>query len=145
VLLGVGEVTGTLASAWSADRFGKRVAAMVGVALIVPTTAMMGTIGSNAVAGVALLVVIAIGFELSWVSALPLFTEIAPGDRAATLGAFFATATVSRAASSAAAGWIYTAGGIATVGVLAAVIAAVLLVTMAVAVSEPPAHPEGAG
>ncbi len=144
MLLGIGEVAGTLGSAWSADRFGKRTAALTGVLIIVPTCAAMGLVGHRAVFGVALLVVAAVGFELSWVSALPLFTEIAPDTRAATLGAFFAVATVSRAVSSAAAGWIYTAGGIAAVGVVAASIATVLAVALRVAVAEPDRHPRPA-
>ncbi len=136
-LLGVGEVLGTLTSASAADRIGKRVAAMIGVGILVPCCAAMGLVGDRAVVGVVLLVVVAIGFELSWVSALPLFTEVAPDRRASMLGAFFAVSTVSRAISSAVSGWIYTAGGIATVGIVTSTVAAVLFVTLATRVTEP--------
>jgi predicted MFS family arabinose efflux permease len=100
-LLGVGEVVGTLTSAWAADRIGKRVAAMAGVAILVPGCAVMGLVGDRAVFGVVLLVIVAVGFELSWVSALPLFTEVAPERRAAMLGAISPVSTPSRAVTSA--------------------------------------------
>jgi predicted MFS family arabinose efflux permease len=136
-LLGVGELTGTLASAWGADRFGKRSCAIAGIALLVPGCAALSLVGHGAAAGVGLLVAIAVGFELSWVSALPLLTEIAPQERAATLGAFFAASTVSRAVSSAVSGWLYTWGGITAIGFTAAGVAALILVTLVLGVSEP--------
>jgi len=53
------------------------------------------------------------------------------------LGAFFAVSTTSRAISSAVSGWVYTEGGIATVGVVTSCVAAALFVTLARRVTEP--------
>lgn len=120
LLIGLGEIVGTLATVWAADHFGKKRSTVAGLVPVIPALLVLGWVGGNQVLGVGLIVLAAIGFEFSFVAALPLFTEIDPTARASAVSATFATATFSRAISSALAGIIYVWGGIAANGVVAA-------------------------
>lgn len=125
VLVGAGEILGTLGTVAFADRIGPARAGILGMALVVPTTAALGLVGGNAALGVALLVVTAVGMEFGFVSAFPLLTEIAPDSRAAAIGGGIALMTISRAVAAATAGWLYATAGIGVSGICAAMISAV--------------------
>jgi len=137
LLIGVGEIVGTLATVWAADHFGKKPSTIAGLVPVIPALLVLAWVGDNQILGVGLIVVGAIGFEFSFVSALPLFTEIDPSARASAVSATFAMATLSRAISSALAGVIYVWGGIAANGAVAAFCLILGAVIVAFGVSEP--------
>ena len=136
LLIGVGELTGTSLTIAFADRIGTRRAAIIGIVLMAPLSALLGAVSSNATLAVALLVALAIAFEFAFVSALILFTEFAPGSRGAGIGSIFAVITVSRALSAVAAGFIYVHLGIGLVGALAAAASVLGALAMAVGTTD---------
>lgn len=123
LLVGAGELVGTAGTVAFADRIGPRRAGIAGMMLVAPAAACMGLVGSNAAIGVALLVVIALGMEFSFVSAFPLATELLPTSRGAMIGATLALMTLARAVSASVAGWLYETAGIAATGLVAATLA----------------------
>lgn len=131
LLIGAGEITGTAATVLFADRVGPARSGIAGMTVAVPCAAALGLVGADAALGVALLVGVAIGMELSFVSAFPLLTEVAPESRAAMIGAGIALMTVSRAVAAVAAGWIYEAGGITASGLTAAGVAVLAALALA--------------
>ena len=120
MLIGLSELVGTLSTVWTADRFGKRRGAITGLLIVVPAAAALGLVGNAAPLGIALLCVIAAGLEFSFVSALPLFSEVDPDARAAALGSMIAITTFARAGSAALAGWVFVQAGIGVIGLVAA-------------------------
>jgi predicted MFS family arabinose efflux permease len=82
--------------------------------------------------GVALL-----GFEYSFISALPYATEIDPEARGATLGLLLAVVTCIRAVGSVLGTSLYDGPGIGAVGIAAAVAIACGALTMVLLGSEP--------
>lgn len=130
MFIGSAELVGTTATIWTSDRWGKRRCAVGGLVLVIPAAAMLGLVGSSAVAGVALVCLIAIGLEYSFVSALPIFSEVDPEARAAAMGAMMAVATLARAISSTIAGWLFVHAGIGTIGLIAAVLAATAIAVL---------------
>jgi predicted MFS family arabinose efflux permease len=112
------------------DRIGKRRAAIGGILLAAPMAASLGTVGHRAWLGVTLIVVMAVGTEFSFVSALPIIAELDPDARAASIGAATVLITIARAVASALAGVVYVhlgMGAAGLVGALACVGAAVAL------------------
>ncbi|HKY15582.1 MAG TPA: MFS transporter [Microthrixaceae bacterium] len=120
VLIGCAELAGTGLAAGLTDRIGKRRGASIGLAVGLPAAAGLGLAGDNAVLGVVLLLWFAVGIEFSFVSALPLITELGTTSRASAIGLAMAVLTLARAFSSSIAGVVYTRGGIALTGLLAA-------------------------
>lgn len=120
MLIGVGELVGTALSALFADRTGKRRSAMAGILLAAPLAGCLGLVGGHRSAGVTLIVVMAVGMEFSFVSALPLVTELDPTARGSAIGRATAIITIARALSSALAGRTYVQAGIGATGVIGA-------------------------
>jgi predicted MFS family arabinose efflux permease len=104
-----------------ADRFGPRRMAICGMVLACPLALLLGTVGGHVWYGVALLVLMSVGVEFSFVSALPIITELDPGARAAAIGLATVVITVARAASSAISGFVYVHAGIGVTGVVGSV------------------------
>lgn len=96
VLLGVGEVIGSLLSAFLADRVGKRVAVMAGIVVLVPGAVGFALAGSLDLAGVTAALAVGLGFELAFVSALPLVVEVDESHRAGAMGLAVAGLTGAR-------------------------------------------------
>lgn len=121
VLLGGGELTGTLLTAGVADRVGPRRSVMVGSMVAAPLAASLALVGGNAAMAIVALVVFAAGIEFSFVSAIPLMTEIHPDARGLTVGVAFGLATVGRAIASPVSGWVYERFGMGANGCIAGV------------------------
>jgi len=121
LLIGIGEGVGTVLTALVADRLGPRRSAIAGMLLAAPLALLLGAVGGHVWFGVALLVVMSAGVEFSFVSALPIITELDPGARAAAIGLATVVITVARAASSAISGYVYVHAGIAVTGIVGAV------------------------
>ena len=137
ILLGVGELVGSGISARFSDALGKRRSVAIGAAVLLPCLALLGPTEGDALAAVALFTVGSAGFELAFVSSLPMFTELEPDDRAATIGQAFATFTGLRAVGTVAGAFVYVQGGMGPVTLLAAASVAVALAVLAAWVVEP--------
>ncbi len=121
ILIGLGELGGTGLSALFADRVGKRRAALGGILLAAPVVATLGFVGTHELLAVTLMVVVAVGLEFSFVSALPLIAELDPAARASAIGLAIALGTGARAASAALGGVVYVSAGIGATGAITAV------------------------
>jgi len=121
VLIGFGELVGTGMTAIVADRVGKRRSAMAGILVAAPMALLLGTVGDTAWLGVMLIVLMAVGTEFSFVSALPIIAELDPDARAASIGAATVLITIARAVASALAGVVYVTYGIGATGIVGAV------------------------
>lgn len=81
-LLGGAEVLGEGLVLGGADRLGKRRTVVAGLAVGALGYALVATVGTTAVAGLASLALALFGFEAAIVSAIPLGSELRPGARA---------------------------------------------------------------
>lgn len=135
--LGIGEVIGALASAALADRIGKRVAVLVGLAGIIPAAALFALADGSATVGIAAAVLLGLGFEVAFVSALPLVVEIDPARRAGVLTVAVAALTAGRTVAAVAGTRLFDAHGIDAVVLVAVPALAISLVVVAAAVREP--------
>jgi predicted MFS family arabinose efflux permease len=137
VLIGVSELVGSAGSAFSSDHFGKRATILFGMAVMTPAAALLGTVGSATTLGLVLLALVIFGFELAFVSSLPLVAELDPHARGVSMGVGAAVATVGRAAGSLVGIVIYARAGIGLTGLVAAAIAAIGGLVLYRRVSEP--------
>ncbi len=117
-VLGVGEVVGALLSAFLADRLGKRATMLAGIGILAPSIAGIGVVGSAQIPGVALAFFVGLGFELAFVSALPLVLEVAPERRAGALGFAVAALTGARTIAAVAGTALFDTRGIVPVVLL---------------------------
>lgn len=142
VLLGIGEVVGALLAAGLADRVGKRATMTAGLIVLVPAAVAMGLIESSQVAGVAAAFVVGLGFELAFVSALPLVVEVPEERRAGSLSLAIASLTGARTVAAIVGTAVFEASGMGAVAVLSvpALLAGLLVVT---SVREPAAETVG--
>lgn len=124
VLIGIGEVAGTGTTAVLTDRIGKRRAAIIGMTVAAPTMVALGVVEGAPLLAVAFVVILSAGIEFSFVSALPILSELDPEARGASIGMATAIITVARALSSAVAGVTYVWGGITATGLVGGLAAA---------------------
>ncbi len=129
-LLGAGELVATLSVARFTDIWGKRRSVAVGAALMVPASAGLALLHHHLILGVALLAVGVLGFEFSVVSAISLGTGLVPGSPAQGLGLLIGVDTVGRSLMSIPATRLYTSHGIGWPAAMAAVLAAVAVITI---------------
>ena len=120
VILGVGEVIGAVLSAVFADRYGKRRTILAGLLVLVPASCALAVVGVAPIAGVAATLAVGLGFELAFVSALPLVVEVHEDRRAGALGLAVAALTAGRTVAAVLGTRLFDTGGIDLV-VLAAV------------------------
>jgi len=120
IAIGTAELIGTAIPTVGGDRLGVRRVAIAGMAVAVPASACLVLVDGSRWLGLGLVVLAGVGFEISFVAALPMITEVDPESRASMVGAVFATATLARAVSSAVAGILFTAGGIGATGFVTA-------------------------
>ncbi len=141
ILLGVGEVVGALASAFLADRVGKRVAVIAGVVVLVPAAFGFAIAGSHDVAGVLAALLVGLGFELAFVSALPLVVEVDESHRAGALGLAVAGLTGARTVAAIVGTRLFDEYGIDAVVAVSVPALAVALVVVIAKVREPAPTP----
>jgi predicted MFS family arabinose efflux permease len=137
IVVGISELLGSGATVVLTDRWGKRRSILVGLAVMAPAAALLGTVGDRAGLGLFLLSVMLVGFEFAFVSSLPLVAELDTGARGASLGKGAAVATVARAVGSALGAVTYTRSGIGLTGVLTAGIALVAALVILLGTTEP--------
>ena len=143
VLLGIGEVVGALLAAGLSDRAGKRLTMAAGLVVLVPAAVAMGVIDASQIAGVAAAFVVGLGFELAFVSALPLVVEVPEERRAGSLSLAIASLTGARTVAAIVGTAVFDLSGMGAVAVLSvpALLAGLLVVTTSV--REPVAAPVG--
>lgn len=131
VALGVAELLGTLATVALAVRLGQARCGTWALALTVPALLLLPFVADRTVAGVVTMFVFTATLEFSFVSVLPLITELDPERRGRAMSRAMVVITVARAAGSPIAGWIYVHGGIGSIGVCAAAVSALGAVALA--------------
>jgi predicted MFS family arabinose efflux permease len=129
IVLGVAELIGTVLTVAFTDRIGKARSVALGGLLMVPAAAAFGVADTRLLAVVAVGVAL-LGFEYSFISALPYATEIDPEARGATLGLLLAAVTCTRAVGSVVGTQVYDGPGIGAVGAIAATAIAAGVLTM---------------
>lgn len=137
ILLGVGEIVGSLLSALVADHWGKRNAMVVGTVFLGVMLGAVTAVGSHQVIGVVLAIGVGLAFELAFVSALPLAVEVAGDERAGSLGLTVAALTGARTTAALMAPALFDARGIDEVMVAAVAAAAVAVTVLLWRVREP--------
>lgn len=137
VVVGSSEFLGSSATVVVTDRWGKRRSIVIGLLVMIPGAALLGTVGGATAYGLVLLAVVLIGFEFSFVSSLPLVAELDTGARGTSLGKGVAVATVARAVGSVLGIVTYTRSGIGLTGGVAAAIALVAVAVMGLGTAEP--------
>ncbi len=142
VLLGVGEVVGALGSALLTDRIGKRRTVGLGIAVLVPAVAALALVGDSAVLAVLAALAVGLGFELAFVSALPMVVEVDPERRAGSLALAVAALTLARTVAAVAGTALFEGVGIGGVVAASLPALAVAAVVLAALVREPVATPE---
>ena len=141
IVLGVGELAGTVLMIGIADRVGKRRSLLVGAAVLVVPFALLGTSSSNAVWALVLLTIAVAVFEFTFVSGLPLVTEIDPDARGTGVGVALALVTVTRAIGNIVGATIYSEVGMGWTGLVAAAAVGIAAVVTLLAVREPGSPP----
>jgi predicted MFS family arabinose efflux permease len=116
ILIGLGELIGTGTPALIGDRLGGRRLGILGAGLAIPLAGCLALVGGRSVFGVAVVVLTAIGLEITFVAALPLISEVDLTNRASMLAVAIGLGTATRALTSAVAGWVYESFGIAMTG-----------------------------
>jgi predicted MFS family arabinose efflux permease len=133
VAIGVAELAGEgVTFAW-ADRLGKRRAVVVGLVISMCAFSLFAPAAGSLGWGLGLLALGFFGFEIAFVSALPLATEVMPAARTRYLAALEVAVWASRSVGAAAGPWLFRAGGLALCGVVAAgidVVAVLVLLRM---------------
>jgi MFS transporter, DHA1 family, inner membrane transport protein len=127
VVLGGVELAASMATASRSDRLGKPVAMAVGLALMIPSAALLGIAGSVLPLGIVALVLFIGGFEFAIVSSIPMSTELVSGAPAAGLGISIGAGTIGRAGLAVPATAGFERFGLHVPGALAALLAAVSL------------------
>ena len=120
-VIGLAELAGSGSSALLSDRIGKRHLAMWGLGIATPMVVVLGLVGDHVVAAVVVLILMDAGLEGSFVSVLPLVTELDPNSRAAAIGFATVLITISRAVASVLAGVVYVHVGFTAVCMIAGV------------------------
>jgi predicted MFS family arabinose efflux permease len=139
-VIGLAELAGSVAAATLADRVGKRRMGLIGLGIATPMLVALGLVGDHAIAAVAVLMVMDAGLEGSFVSVLPLVTELDPNSRAAAIGLTTVIITLARASATWVAGRIYDAWGFTTVCLVAAMVLVLGFVSLWRFVVEPGHH-----
>ncbi len=88
-LLGTAELAGTVGSIRFTDRLGKRRCVLIGGIALLPAIAVLPAGSASPVIAMGLLCVVFALFEFTFVSFLPLFTELDPGARATVMAWVF--------------------------------------------------------
>lgn len=140
MLVGTSEFLGSGATVVLTDRWGKRRSILIGLAVMAPSAALLGTVDDQVAYGLILLAVMLVGFEFAFVSSLPLVAELDTGARGESLGKGAAVATVARAVGSVLGAVTYTRSGIALTGALTAAIAVVAGLVLLFGTAEPETH-----
>lgn len=133
VFVGVAELGASALSSVKTDRWGKRRSVAMGSLVMLAGMAGIGIVPNITVLGVAVLVLMFLGFEFGYVSLLSVISEVGEHRKGTVLSIDHALAPISRAAAAALATSLFDAHGIAPVSVIGGVAAIVAFVAIRVA------------
>lgn len=119
IAFGLGETAGTLGAARFSDRLGKRRAVLIGMVVMVPGVVALPAVAGDTWVALGLFTVVSAGFELAFVSTLPLLSQLEPDARSTIIGRGFATFTATRALATAAGAFAFERWGMGAVAVTA--------------------------
>jgi MFS transporter, DHA1 family, inner membrane transport protein len=98
--IGVAELAAATSTIWLTDHYGKRVAMLIGVGLMVPGAVILAVGADQLVVGLIGLVAIIAGFEFAIISSMPWVAELDPRARAELIGWSAGVATLARSGSA---------------------------------------------
>ncbi|MFN3216719.1 MAG: MFS transporter [Acidimicrobiales bacterium] len=136
-LLGTAELGGTLGSIRFSDRLGKRTCVLIGGVAMLPALAILPAGGSSAVLAMALLCIVFALFEFTFVSFLPLFSELDPGARATVMAWAFGAFGAGHAIGATIGAGLYEQAGIVGTVSLAGAAFAVAMAIVFTRLAEP--------
>ena len=120
-LLGSAELAGTVGSIRFSDRLGKRTCVLIGGIALLPAVAVLPAGAVSATLAMLLLCIVFALFEFTFVSFLPLLSELDPGARATVMAWAFGAYGAGHALGSTVGAGLYDRAGIAgTVGLAGA-------------------------
>jgi predicted MFS family arabinose efflux permease len=118
-VIGAAELSGESATAWLADRIGKKRAIAVGLILSLAASAALPFIGQSLWGALLGLFVFYLGFEFALVSSIPFMTEVLPQSRATLMATNLAAFSLGRAVGAMVGPWLFAWGfGANAVGAL---------------------------
>jgi predicted MFS family arabinose efflux permease len=132
-VIGAAELLGEGLTALVSDRVGLKRALLVGLGATTACYAFLPLAGGGSLtAALGGLFLVFLTYEFSLVTSISLFTEVLPAARATMMAGLYASGAVGRVMGAAAGGLIWLKGGMAAVGVTAAVISAMALLVVLV-------------
>jgi predicted MFS family arabinose efflux permease len=111
-VIGIAEAMGEGASAGLVDRLGKKTALLGGLLLNAGAYLLVPVLSGNLVSALVGLFILLLAFEFSFVSSLPLISELAPGARGMLMALNAAAFSVGRMAGSLTATPLWLRGGL---------------------------------
>lgn len=109
-VVGAAELSGEAASAWLADRVGKKRAVRAGIILTSLAAVALPIFGQSLWGALAGLFFFYLGFEFTLVSSIPLMTEVMPSARATLMAANLASFSLGRALGALSGAWLFSLG-----------------------------------
>jgi predicted MFS family arabinose efflux permease len=97
IVIGLAELSGEGLVAGYTDRLGKRRAVSIGIVFIVVSCVILPIVGQNLLGALIGIFLLFIAFEFTFVSIIPIMTEIVPSSRATLAASSFAAAAIGRA------------------------------------------------
>ncbi|MFA9404258.1 MAG: MFS transporter [Anaerolineales bacterium] len=97
IVIGLAELSGEGLVAGYTDRLGKRRAVSIGIVFIVVSCVILPIVGQNLLGALIGIFLLFISFEFTFVSIIPIMTEIVPSARATLAASSFAAAAIGRA------------------------------------------------
>ena len=135
-LIGLSELAGEVSMAAFTDRIGKRNSLALGLAVGGLALLMLSRVSEQLVPAMAVLVVVGIAVEFGIISAIPLTTELRPRARARLLSLLIVASGSGRLVGDLVAPRVFTAGGMQSVTVMAAIAMLIALAVVLVGVHE---------
>ena len=129
-VIGAAELLGESATVFLADRIGLRRALFGGVVLSTAGYALLPLIARSLPLALAGLFLVFISFEFTYVVGVSVFTEVLPSARSTMMGGVQAVAGVGRVFGALLGGLLWTVGGVAMVGSVAAAVSAAGVVVL---------------
>jgi predicted MFS family arabinose efflux permease len=134
--IGGAEVVGEFIAGWSVDRLGKRPVVITAGCLNVLLTLTIPLTGASLTAAQTAYFALFLFFEITVVGAIPLLTEIVPDARSVVMSLVIAAGALGRATGSWLGPDLFRRFGFGSNGIVAAVLAAIGIVSLALWVRE---------
>jgi predicted MFS family arabinose efflux permease len=133
VFVGIAELVASTLSSVKTDQWGKRRSVAIGCAVMLAGMAGIGLVPKITVLGVAVLVLMFLGFEFGYVSLLSVISEVGEHRKGTVLSIDHALSPLGRAGAAALATSLFDANGIAPVSAIAGTATIIAFVAIRVA------------